>query len=281
VTFKVLFEKDNALLLQNAQQRLQQSDIGPFSGKGGQVLHVVTVAGPDQKLAFERARVIRAALVRQGSAEARALAAAAWTSGTGTEAADLTASIQDVGGQTEEVEIKIMRLNRPACVACTASTFGTLALDSAAVRQVTMAETMPAGKVPAATESTARSADRRERPDNLAFTDGLPVASVPAAPMRRAAKSDAPTVAYRKPAAGGSPTTIARERAHQLAHEVSREPAVAAAAALPKFRTGKPVEVSMLSNADRRALGLAAGPGCTAQRIIIDDYSAPRLAWRC
>lgn len=261
VSFDLTFETGNAILLQPALQRLRQPDLGPFPSVGGAVLHIVTVSGTDRQLAFERARTVRAALVRVGMAEARGLAAAAIeTAGSGP----VTGS-----DRHEQVTITVLKVTRAACPACTSSTLGTAALDSGTVKMSTLsrpperAETPP---IPA-----GGLADRREPVRNLAFTDRVPSADFEDG--RDGATPDPRTTASPRPA----PTPPARpsEHAAERAGPALRAPTP------PAFAARDEEGLRRLRLADAAALGRAPQPGCRVRTLVIDDYSQPIRVWRC
>lgn len=261
VSFDLTFETGNAILLQPALQRLRQPDLGPFASAGGAVLHIVTVSGADQQLAFERARTVRAALVRVGMAEARGLAAAAVEAeGSGPATGS---------GRHEQVTITVLKVTRAACPACTSTTLGTAALDSGTVKMSTLSRT------PVQTETppipAGGLADRREPVRNLTFTDRVPSADfqdgrdgVAPDPRPTASPGLAPTPPVR-------PADHTAERAGQRLH------APAPHAVATRDEDG----LRRLRLADAAALGRAPQPGCRPRTLVIDDYSQPIQVWRC
>lgn len=302
-TVTVPFEAGNALLLQDAQQRLRQPDLGPFGSSGGAVVHVVSVSGPDRKLAFERARTVRAALVRLGTAEPRGLAAAAFEA----EAGAMPQAQGAAGdGRIEMITVRIERLTRASCPACSAATLATAALDSGAVSLVTMA--VGAASEPSLVAGAGRSADRREPASNLGFSDrpaiapvapegrvspadaralGLAAANAAAQPASaqpvttpapKAASAAAPKPAAPKPAAPmpAAPTPADAPSAKGRAVAASAPVASAAEGVKPARRSAAMVRV-----ADLRALGHQGGAGCRPRTIVIDDYLPPIRAFAC
>ncbi len=295
-SFTLPFEAGNALLLQDAQQRLRQPDLGPFGSSNGTVLHIVSVSGGDRKLAFERARTIRAALVRLGVADPRGLAAAA---AEGETATDTAASAVDA--RIETITVTVSRLTRASCPACSASTLGTAAMDTGSVRLATMETGRSASLAAAApvnpAASTARTADRREPDTNLSFTDRPALATDSRGPgisqedaralgtVAAAAAAAAPPSPERPGAAArnerGRPRTAARNAAGPT--KAAAAPVAVAhgerdgAAMAPRVRIGP----EAVRRADLNALGLSGAAGCRPRAIVIDDYLPPRQGWQC
>jgi hypothetical protein len=284
--FTLPFEAGNALLLQDAQQRLRQPDLGPFGAANGAVLHIVSVSGGDRKLAFERARTIRAALVRLGTAEPRGLAAAA----TGGETASPT-----VDARIEAITVTVSRLTRASCSACSATTLGTAAMDTGGVGLATMEigrpETLAAAATAKPAAPTARTADRREPDANLSFTDrpalatSTATAGISQADARALGAVAGAVAAAPPPREAKAPTQQAERRpaAPALAAPVAAPPAVAARIGASKIEAGPRGRVSAeaVKLADLRALGRAGAPGCRPRSIVIDDYLPPQQGWQC
>ena len=261
VSFDLTFETGNAILLQPALQRLRQPDLGPFSSAGGAVLHIVTASGADRQLAFERARTVRAALVRVGMAEARGLAAAA------VEAAG--SAPEPGSSRHEQVKITVLKVTRAACPACTSSTLGTAALDSGTVKMSTLSRPPEPTETPPVPASGL--ADRREPARNLTFTDRVPSADFEDATSRPA--PDARPTASPRPAPAPPPRPV--EHPAERAGPTLRAPAPAAVAS-------RDVDgLRRLRLADAAALGRAPQPGCRPRTLVIDDYSQPIQVWRC
>jgi hypothetical protein len=281
LTLALPFERDNALLLKEAQAQLKQVSSGPFRGVD---LHVVLVTGPDAKLAFERARTVRAALVRMGQADGRALAAATGEQAPGATSA-ATTSAAPSEERIEQVEVSIVKLPRAACKACNATTLGTIALDTASVRLATLtaARRPPLASAAAATGATpggdagagALSADRREPAANLAFSDRPALAPRPLPP--RPATIDDLLAAPTRPTPPSLPRVVADAPLPPV--KTVQRRAAAGQAADPADR--RAASAAAQRRVDLVALGVAPGPGCRPRRIIIDDYSAPIRTWTC
>jgi hypothetical protein len=254
--FTLPFEAGNALLLKEASQRLRQPDLGPFVDGGGAVMHLVTVSAPDAKLAFERARTIRAELVRLGVAEPRALAAAAGEPAATTASAP--AALTDT--RVEEATVRILRLTRASCHACGPTTLGAFALDTAAVRMARLA--LPGAAEPPDATSQARSADRTVPDGQLSFQDR------PALALRETPAAVTTAAAPPARAAG-------RDGLPQADQEVR-----AAHSAKPPARALPPT-AEAVRMADLRALGGLPQRGCRATIRPIDDYGPHPRVWTC
>lgn len=285
-SFELTFATGNAILLQPALQRLRQPDLGPYGSAGGATLYLVTATGADAKLAFERARTVRAALIRIGVAEPRAIAAVALD--------QIEPSAPAADPRYEQTKVTIMRVTRGACPACTATTLGTAALDTGSVKMATLTTASPERAEPQPSP-TARSADRREPERNHSFTDRIPGADFedqvalgratrPSGPAGQASAS-APATATpsAKPSPAAATASVAPPPPPRApARAEPGEPAAQSGAEAPAPRAARqrPGAIDVAS-VDARALGLAGGPGCTPRQIVIDDYLKPVSAWRC
>jgi hypothetical protein len=249
-TLRLPFGRDSALVQVEALEAMRNAALGTITGANGTLLHVVTVAGDDPTLAFKRARALRAALARLGSADPRALAAAA-------DGFEPPAAIAEppAGAPTEWVPVRFVRLSRAECAGCTQQTLAAAALDTAVVSLATL---RPAS-APAGAQTTGPGKPGRQE-------------AAKSAPARELAKSSD----HRKTGTGQPTARSAPSGASMPVANIRRSPTRP-----PETHAARTRSQHSAAASHGPQLFPPSSPDCRVRVIVIDDYTPAQRVWIC